>query len=133
MCGDRRPWTSNTKFRNYSRLQMTHLRAKKYIHNRTIYEMWRLCRGGHVPSQNRFLLFYISHCFAVEAVTWQNTQLFSSEKVYEITSPTAWENRTNCKICIKIFLCMYFFLLRQPWNVFVAVLRVTCSWLINSV
>ncbi len=58
------------------------------IHKIKMCETRSVCRGFsffHNTSRNRFLIFCVLHCFAVQAVTLQNTKGFSHKEVDEIT------------------------------------------------
>ncbi len=68
-----------------------------------------VCSGLY--SWNKFLIFYVWHCFIVEAVIWRNTKGFSCEEVDEIAKKTfVWENSTNCETRVGNFHALTFFL-----------------------
>ncbi len=65
----------------------------------------------HITLGKRFHVFRVSHCFAVEEVTLQNTRGLSHEEVDEITSlTTAQENSTNCEMRVGNSRAHIFFL-----------------------
>ncbi len=80
-------------------------REKRQVYSQLsakICKMQGSCRGSHVLSHYfTKQISRVSCCFAVEAVTLQNTKGFSHEEVDKITSLTpARENSTNCETCV---------------------------------